>query len=197
MGSAGFWAGMSSLGAECDVFLGLVLGDFCQARGTSVAVGHSFLGKLASLSPCVAGGMGGHADSWVRLDLRDVQAGHGPSVSTSSGLFPWDVLGQCEAESGGSPSPHLWLMRLGYSPACCGLGPDVWPGMDSATWWAPCSGRLGLPSCGPHLPWVCSDRARAGAAGGEWVWWHWRPLLRCPRGRGMAAFFPDSGQSCF
>ena len=54
VGSPGVWAGMSGLGAEPDVFLGLVLGDFCQARGASIAVGHSFLGKLVSLSPCMA-----------------------------------------------------------------------------------------------------------------------------------------------
>ena len=45
---------MSGLGAECDVFLGLVLGGFCQACRASVAVGHSFLEKLVCLSFCVA-----------------------------------------------------------------------------------------------------------------------------------------------
>lgn len=45
---------MSGLGAECDAFLGLVLGGFCQACGANVAVGHSFLEKLVSLSLCVA-----------------------------------------------------------------------------------------------------------------------------------------------
>lgn len=45
---------MSGLGAECVVFVELVLGGFCQACGASVAVGHSFLEKLVSLNSCVA-----------------------------------------------------------------------------------------------------------------------------------------------
>lgn len=47
--------------------------------------------------------------------------------------------------------------------------------------------------------WVCldRDRDRTGAAGGEWVWWRWRPLLRCPPGQGVTALVPDSVQSCF
>ena len=53
-GSPGIWAGMSGLGVECDVFLGLVLGGFRQACRASVAVGHSFLEKLVCLSFCVA-----------------------------------------------------------------------------------------------------------------------------------------------